>query len=63
MGLNLKGTFEQVRVHVSGKELDELRQQYFIQASMRGSDDTSIGGIRVNTSGQKTADAAAEKNE
>jgi len=50
---NLRDDFDAARQSVSGKALEELRANYFIQASMSGSDDSSVGGLNINQSGRK----------
>lgn len=58
---NITGLFDEKRRLPSGETLEILRQNYFIEATMRGSDDTSIGGVNINPSGR--ADAAAASQE
>lgn len=38
-----------------------LRQNYFIEAQMRGDDDKSIGGLNINTSGRQNLSSVAEE--
>ena len=53
--------FELKRVHVKGKELDELRQHYFIQAQMNEIDDASIAGLSINQSGRHGFESSTSK--
>ena len=57
----LKNTFDQSRKLPSGETLDQLRQNYFIEAQMRGSDEQSIGGLNVNTNGRQNSALIEEK--
>lgn len=61
MGYDLTRIFEKSSQEIKGKELDALRQNYYIEASMRGSDETSIAGINVNTSGRHDNQLATNK--
>jgi hypothetical protein len=61
MASDLTKSFDVSRQTPSGQSLEQLRQNYFIEASMSGSDDASIGGLQVNTNGRKGAAALAEK--
>lgn len=56
---DMRDHFDRARERPSDQDLEELRQNYFIQARMQGSDDSSIGGLRVNQSGRKGEYAAA----
>ena len=47
----------------SGDTLEVLKQHYFIELSMRGSDDATVGGLRVNTGGRKDAATLAKQKE
>ena len=57
----LKTTFDESRKLPSGETLEQLRQNYYIQAQMRGSDEQSIGGLNVNTSGRQNSAFSKEK--
>lgn len=62
MSSYLSNDFFQSAQEITGKALDRLRQDYFIEAQMRGIDDASIGGQRINTSGrQNSADHEEQK--
>ena len=50
---DMRNHFDTARQRPPEQNLEELRQNYFTQATMQGSDDPSIGGIRVNVSGRK----------
>lgn len=43
------------------KEEDTLRHHYYVAAQMHGSDEKSIGGLNVNTSGRHDTAAAVEE--
>ena len=55
---DMRNHFDAARQRPPEQDLEELRQNYFIQATMQGSDDPSIGGLRVNVSGRKNEFAA-----
>lgn len=57
----LSSNFFQSAQEVTGKALERLRQDYFIQAQMRGIDDASIGGLRVNTAGRQNSATEEEQ--
>jgi hypothetical protein len=61
MASDLTKTFDVSRQTPSGQSLETLRQNYFIEASMSGSDAASIGGLQVNTNGRKGSATLAEK--
>ncbi len=61
MASDLTSSFEQSRVHLTGKELEEARHNYFIEANMRGNDEASIGGLNINTSGRTLSDSIEAK--
>lgn len=58
---DLSNTFDTSRKLPIGETLEQLRQNYFIEAQMRGSDDQSIGGLNINTSGRKNSPHVEEK--
>jgi len=60
---DLTKTFDVSRQTPSGQSLEQLRQNYFIQASMDGSDENSIGGININTNGRKSAALLAKQKQ
>lgn len=60
---DLKNLFDISRAEVKGKALEQLRQNYYIEAQMRGSDDKTIGGLNINQSGRKDAAFVAKKKE
>lgn len=63
MSSYLSNDFFQSAQEVTGKALERLRQDYFIEAQMRGIDDASIGGLRINTAGrQNSADHEEQKH-
>lgn len=57
----LQAHFDAARAEITGDSLDEIRQNYFIAASMSECDDASVGGLNINKSGRKNS-AAMEKN-
>ena len=57
---DMRDQFDNARERPPEQDLEELRQNYFIQARMQGSDDDSIGGLRVNQSGRKSDYAAGK---
>ncbi|WP_133471321.1 hypothetical protein [Paraglaciecola marina] len=59
MASDLTKQFDVSRQTPSGQSIEELRQNYFIEASMKGDDSASIGGLQVNTNGRKDAAALA----
>lgn len=62
---DLRDSFDKARSELSGERLEAVRQNYFIEAMMRESDDSSIGGVNVNTSGRHQfsgAQAESRKN-
>jgi hypothetical protein len=61
MASDLTKTFDVSRQTPSGQSLEQLRQNYFIEASMSGSDAASIGGLQINTNGRKDSATLAEK--
>lgn len=58
----LTGVFDGARALPSGELIEKLRQNYFIEAIMRGSDDQSIGGLNINTSGRHSSVSSGEKH-
>ncbi len=55
MASDLTKTFDISRQTPSGESLEELRQNYFIHANMRGLEETTVGGLRINAGGRKSA--------
>ena len=60
---DLTKTFDISRQTPSGHSLEELRQDYFIQASTEGNGAASVGGLQVNTGGRKDSAAMALKKQ
>lgn len=50
---DLTKVFDDKRQMPTGETLDQIRQNYFIAAQMNGSDDKSVGGLNINTSGRR----------
>jgi|GEM_PF-6595929 len=61
MSVDLTGIFDASRKLPTGEVLEKLRQNYYIEAKMRGSDDPSIGGLNINTNGRHDTAALDEK--
>lgn len=59
----LRGEFEEACRDITEKtaRLDELKQHFYAGAQMSGSDDTSIGGLNINTSGRNSEAAMLAK--
>lgn len=51
MSTSLKSIFEDSRKAILGESLEQARQNYYIEAQMRESEATSIGGVNINASG------------
>ncbi len=58
---NLKTLFDISRQIPPAETLEQIRQNYFIAATMKGDDAPSIGGLNINMSGRK--DAASLNND
>lgn len=62
---NLTARFDALRKLPSAELLEDLRRDYYIDATMKGSSDPVIGGLRVDMSGRTDTDYSgsdAKKN-
>lgn len=53
---NLTAHFDTLRKIPPAERLEQIRHDYYIDATMKGSSDPAIGGLRVNTSGRTDTD-------
>lgn len=58
--VDLKSQFENSARDATGADIEKLRADYYIQAVMSGSDESSIGGLQIKMAGREQS-ALAEK--
>ena len=59
----LQGLFDTARREVTGETLEQIRDNYYIAAKMRGCDDSSVGGLNINSSARIAAALEANPSE
>ena len=60
---DLTDIFEKYRQQASPEALEKLRQDWYVEASIRGSDEASIGGLVVNQGGRMGGALSTRKKE
>ncbi|MEW8626271.1 MAG: hypothetical protein AB2551_11005 [Candidatus Thiodiazotropha sp.] len=61
MNGDLTKTFDTARKESTGETLEKMRGNYYIALNMRGSDDNTLGGLNINTSGRANQATIAKK--